>query len=60
MRQDDRAPFERALQRARAAAFTNGDYAGLRRFAGGTVESKPAFFAFRRVAHQLRAAPRRR
>ena len=28
MRQDDRAPFERALQRARAAAFTNGDYAG--------------------------------
>ena len=36
------------------------DYAGLRRFAGGTVKSKPAFFAFRRVAHQLRAAPRRR
>jgi SAM-dependent methyltransferase len=28
MRQDDRAPFERALRRARAAAFTNGDYAG--------------------------------
>jgi len=32
MRQDDRAPFERALQRARAAAFANGDFAGQESF----------------------------
>ena len=32
MRQDHRTPFERALQRARAAAFANGDFAGQESF----------------------------
>jgi len=32
MRQDDRAPFERALRRARAAAFANGGFAGQESF----------------------------
>jgi len=32
MRQDDRAPFERALGRARAAAFANGGFAGQESF----------------------------
>jgi hypothetical protein len=46
-----------SYDRDRTYAF---DYAGLRRFADGTVTAKPAFFAFRRVAQELREAPRRR